>query len=78
MNRYEKITLKEFLKAFGVSSAIFGGVCLFFILIIFLSSGEETFKPTQPVVVDTYENCDIIRWSTSQMSEYKYFLKCNE
>jgi hypothetical protein len=78
MTEDDKIVLREFLKAFGVTSAIFGGVCLFFILFIFLTTGEETLKPTKPVVVDTYENCDIIRWSTSQMAEYKYFLKCNE
>ena len=78
MNRYDKIALREFLQAFGVTSAILGGVCLFFILIISLTSDEETLQPTKPVVVDTYENCDIIRWSTSQMAEYKYFLKCNE
>ena len=78
MTEDDKIALKEILKAFGVTSAIFGGVCLFFILIISLTSDEETLQPTKPVVVDTYENCDIIRWSTSQMDEYKYFLKCNE
>jgi hypothetical protein len=78
MNRYDKIAFREFLQAFGVTFAILGGVCLFFILIISLTSDEETLQPTKPVVVDTYENCDIIRWSTSQMAEYKYFLKCNE
>ena len=78
MTNEDKVALREFLKSFGVTSAILGGVCLFFILIISLTSGEETFKPTKPEVVDTYENCDIIRWSTSQMAEYKYFLKCND
>lgn len=75
MTNEDKLALREFLKSFGATSAIFGGVCLFFILIISLTSDEE-FKSTKPVVVDTYENCDIIRWSTNQMAEYKYFLHC--
>lgn len=78
MTEDDKIELREILKAFGVTSAILGVVCLFFILIISLTSDEEILQPTKPVVVDTYENCDIIRWSNNQMAEYKYFLKCNE
>jgi hypothetical protein len=27
-------------------------------------------------VVDTYKNCDVIRWTQSNFAEYKYFLHC--
>lgn len=29
-------------------------------------------------VVDTYRECDIIRWSEHNMSTYKYFLYCEK
>ena len=27
-------------------------------------------------VMDTYKNCDVIRWTQSNFAEYKYFLHC--
>lgn len=70
---------KKFLKEFLSGAAAVGAIVGVFILFIVLSN--QTFKQdklTKPEVVDTYENCDIIRWSNNQMAEYKYFLKCNE
>ena len=78
MTNEDKVALKEFL--IGASVAI--GITAIFLAVIYgfgiISVGDAELKSTEPVVVDTYENCDIIRWSTSQMAEYKYFLKCND
>jgi hypothetical protein len=27
-------------------------------------------------VVDTYKNCDVVRWTQSNFAEYKWFLDC--
>lgn len=75
MTQEDKQFIKEFFTGAG---AVVVGVVLF---ILFIVLSNQTFKPsqpTEPTVVDTYEGCDIIRWSSSSMSEYKYFLKCNE
>lgn len=75
MTEDDKKFLKEFLSGGAAVVAIVG------VFILFIVLSNQTFKQdklTKPVVVDTYENCDIIRWSNNQMSEYKYFLKCNE
>jgi hypothetical protein len=75
MTEDDKKFLKEFLSGAAAGFAIVG------VFILFIVLSNQTFKQdklTKPEVVDTYENCDIIRWSTSQMAEYKYFLKCNE
>jgi len=37
--------------------------------------GSGELKPSAEVV-DTYKECDIIRWSDNGLSEYKYFLYC--
>ena len=74
MTQDDKQFLGEFLRGAGIVVAVVG----MFILFIVLSN--QTFKPsqpTEPTVVDTYKGCDVVRWSTSSMSEYKYFLHCN-
>jgi hypothetical protein len=39
-------------------------------------STVSELKPSAEVV-DTYEGCDIVRWTNHQFAEYKYFLHCN-
>jgi len=76
MTEEDKIALKEFL--IGAATAI--GITVVLLSLIFafgiVSVGDTELKPSAEVV-DTYKGCDIIRWSNSQMSEYKYFLHCN-
>jgi len=75
MTEDDKSFLKEFLTRSGIIGVIVG---LFILFIAFtIKHNPPELKPSAEVV-DTYENCDIIRWSTNQMAEYKYFLKCNE
>ena len=75
MTNEDKLALKEFL----IGAAVAIGITVVFVLLIFASGivsvGDTELKPSAEVV-DTYENCDIIRWSNGHMAEYKYFLHC--
>lgn len=74
MTEDDKFALKEFFR--GVAFTI-GIVGVGIIAIAILSGGEdETLMKPHAEVVDTYKGCDIVRWSTSKMAEYKYFLHC--
>jgi hypothetical protein len=40
-------------------------------------------EPQQPVapksnfeVVDTYKNCEVVRWTNGQLANYQFFLHC--
>ena len=75
MTQEDKIALKEFLG--GAAVAI--GITVVFLVIIFASGivsvGDTELKPSAEVV-DTYEGCDIVRWTNNGLAEYKYFLFC--
>ena len=76
MTENDKFTLKEFLRGFVLTFGIVGVVI---IGIAMLSGGEdETLMKPHAEVVDTYKGCDIVRWSTNKMAEYKYFLYCEK
>ena len=59
------------------------GVTVVVLLILLLF---YMIKPNQPAevlepksnfeVVDNYRGCDLIRWTSSQLAEYKYVLYC--
>ena len=42
----------------------------------FRNSPHPKPEPTRFEVVDTYKDCDVVRWSSHMMAEYKYFLHC--
>ena len=77
MKQEDKVALKEFLS--GAAVAI--GITVVFLVIIFasgiISVGDTGLKPSAEVV-DTYEGCDIVRWTNNGLSEYKYFLYCEK
>ena len=76
MTENDKFTLKEFFNGFAFTIGIVGVAILG---IAMLSGGEdETLMKPHAEVVDTYKGCDIVRWSTSKMAEYKYFLYCEK
>ena len=62
---------------------IFGGVLI--VLAVIMSGAANWFK-SQPAevlepksnfeVVDNYRGCDLLRWTNSQLAEYKYVLYC--
>jgi len=55
------------------------GMASFSLLMVIIP--EEDVKPSPPdqkfEVVDTYKGCDVVRWTNSQLAEYKYFLDCS-
>jgi hypothetical protein len=75
MTNEDKIALKEFLG--GVAVAI--GITAVVLGIIFASGivsvGDTELKPSAEVV-DTYKECNVVRWTNNGLSEYKYFLYC--
>ena len=74
MTEDDKDALKEFLRGVAFTISIVGIIILGFAMI----SDNETpeLKPTAEVV-DQYKGCDIVRWNSHQLAEYKYFLHCN-
>jgi len=38
---------------------------------------QKEVKPPNFEVVDEYKGCDVVRWTQSNLAEYKYFLHCN-
>lgn len=50
----------------------------FFVIIYFLVSQDTTNSPQSTEVVGHYKECEIVRLSSNNLSEYKYFLYCGE
>ena len=74
MTEDDKVALKEFMRGVAFTIGIVGVAILG---IAMLSGGEDVaVNKTSAKVVDTYEECDIIRWNHHKLAEYKYFLHC--
>jgi hypothetical protein len=81
MNTEDKYALKEFLT--GVSNVVlilFIFITLLFLLNFFGNWATSLFISNEPSteVVGKYKECDIVRWSSNNLAEYKYFLYCGE
>ena len=77
MTEDDKDALKEFLTSVFTTGSVFIVFIVILVVFINVSSGGEPLKPSAEVV-DTYEGCDIVRWTNHQFAEYKYFLYCGE
>ena len=75
MTNDDKQALKEFMR--GVAFTI-GIVGVAIIGIAMLSNDDVPIQEQSTEVVDTYKECDIIRWNHHQLAEYKYFLYCEK
>ena len=55
---------------------------LFYMLSVAIDVKEPKTQPQTPKsnfeVVDEYKGCDIVRWTQSNLAEYKYFLDCRK
>ena len=51
-------------------------VVSFATVMLYKPEPTESKPTTSARVVDTYDGCDIIEWHYSPLSEYKYFLRC--
>jgi len=70
----DKEAFNEFAK--GVALTI-GVVAAAVLLFASLRPPEETPKENF-AVVDTYKDCDVVRWALPSHAEYKYFLHCSK
>jgi hypothetical protein len=65
-------------------AVLLGGVLATFFLSMFyvFTQDEPNKQPITPKsnfeVVDTYKGCDVVRWTKSNLAEYKYFLYCEK
>ena len=75
MTEDDKAALIEFLRGGAVVGIVVG--VIFIGLAMLSQSTVSELKPSAEVV-DTYEGCDIVRWTNHQFAEYKYFLYCGE
>ena len=75
MTQEDKVALKEFLGGAGVVVGSFVALIVILLVIINVSSGGKPLESSFEVV-DTYEGCDIVRWTNNGLAEYKYFLHC--
>jgi len=53
-------------------------VVSFATVMLYRPEPTESKPTTSARVVDTYEGCDIVQWSQSNLAEYKYFLHCEK
>ena len=74
MTEDDKAALKEFMRGVVVTIGLTGIIILGLAM---LSQSTVTELKPSAEVVDTYEGCDIVRWTNHQFAEYKYFLHCN-
>ena len=60
---------------FGVTVAVLSILLLFYM--IKPNQLAEVLEPKNNFeVVDNYRGCDLLRWTDSQLAEYKYVLYC--
>ena len=75
MTEDDKSALKEFMRGVAVTIGIVG---IAMIGVAILSNNDVPIDQPSTKVVGKYKECDIIRWTNNQLSEYKYFLYCPE
>jgi len=71
---------KQFLQEFLTGGGIIGVVVGLFILFpsLTLQTQNPPVEQQSTKVVGEYKGCDIVRWNSHQLAEYKYFLYCEK
>jgi len=72
MTEEDKYALKEFRNGVAFAIAIIG----IGILVVSMLSDRTPIDQQLFEVVDTYKECDVVRYAPHQVAEYKYFLYC--
>jgi hypothetical protein len=75
MTEDDKDALKEFMRGVVVTIGLTGIIILG--IAILSNNDVPELKPTAEVV-DTYKECDVVRYAPQQTATYKYFLYCGE
>ena len=47
-------------------------------LYVFTQEDEPVTPKSNFEVVDTYKECEVVRWYGNKLAEYKYFLYCDK
>ena len=72
MTQEDKDALKEFLSGAGIVVFVVGVFILGLILV-----GQPQNSPEQKFeVVDTYNGCNVVRYTPDYSAKYSYFLDC--
>jgi len=73
MTQEDKVALKEFL----IGAAVAISITAVFLVLIF-ASGIISFGDTEQKfeVVDTYNGCNVVRYTPDYSARYTYFLDC--
>ena len=75
MTEDDKYALKEFLNGVAVTLGVVG---IGMLIIGALSMNNTPIDQSSFEVVDTYKECDVVRYAPHQVAEYKYFLYCEK
>ena len=59
----------------GVAFSIAITAFAFVVIAMVVGDGKQISDPSFEVV-DTYKECDVVRYAPHQVAEYKYFLYC--
>jgi len=78
MTEEDKYALKEFLRGVGVFAATSIVFIIILIVLAHFASGDKPINESSFEVVDTYKECDVVRYAPHQAAEYKYFLYCEK
>jgi len=65
----------EFRNGMALSIAI--TAFAFVVIAMVVGDGKQISEPSFEVV-DTYKECDVVRYAPHQVAEYKYFLHCEK
>jgi len=65
----------EFRNGMALSIAI---TAFAFVVIAMVVGGGKQISEPSFEVVDTYKECDVVRYAPHQVAEYKYFLHCEK
>ena len=69
---------KQFLKEFLTRSGMIGITVGLFILFIALLPQSQNPSEQKFEVVDTYNGCDVVRYTSTLSGNYAYFLDCKK
>ena len=61
----------------GVAFSIAITAFAFVVIAMVVGDGKQISEPSFEVV-DTYKECDVVRYAPHQVAEYKYFLHCEK
>ena len=72
------MTNAEYYKTLVVGAIIGASITILAFYMLKPEPQNHTVTPkTNFAVVDTYKDCNVIRWTDGMQAEYKYFLDCN-